>query len=585
MDIKTSSKTQSVNWGKLKQLQIPFSLLEARAIPLSQLEALLQGQGKAMQLSAPALTTYIVLLYLYRGQVRSLKPEKRKLYPVAEVRASRKTLRKYTGYSERQLIDDVSELNKVRLIATSRLYKRDKSNSDGTLSGTYANHYYLLHPKTGDPFESGLNVLFMNRVRYFTMPLVMVSEINQPWALANLSSSQAKVYLASLWLANRNRCNSFNTPEGKLRSIAKIADKRTFEKALDMLQELGLLSVKMLDTVTGNSQDIEITLCDPTTGEPVVPMSEIAERNPANYHVEGRNRSTRFIVNSGTEEDREKQLMSFLPPNTLTEKRGNGDIFIQCPYHAENAPSCSVNPKKRCFHCFGCRESGTLLQLLTKLNDGDTAATMSRIAASREEAVTYRDPDESALAIYDYIDADGELMKQVLRYPDDEDGRKVIRQRRLAKRGGWAWNTDGLGPLLYHTELLKDADVVCVTEGEKDADSVTDLLLTSLPRRKRIIGVTSGGSDTWDANLAELLKGKRVVVMPDADEPGAKFGEAVTKSLDALGIEYRVVTFEDVACKDVTDYLELHSACELAERIGTDWVHVPEPMLDDEIIV
>jgi DNA primase len=106
------------------------------------------------------------------------------------------------------------------------------------------------------------------------------------------------------------------------------------------------------------------------------------------------------------------------------------------------------------------------------------------------------------------------------------------------------------------------------------------LQLTSDRWGKRIIGVTSGGSDTWDASLAELLKGKRVVVMPDADDAGAKFGEAVTKSLAALGIEFRVVTFDDVACKDVTDYLELHSAAELAERIGTDWVPVPLSVSD-----
>ncbi len=125
----------------------------------------------------------------------------------------------------------------------------------------------------------------------------------------------------------------------------------------------------------------------------------------------------------------------------------------------------------------------------------------------------------------------------------------------------------------YSTESRLDfAEVVCITEGEKDAVRVTELGLNG----GNMIGTTSGGAESWDASLAKLLKGKRVVVMPDADEAGAKYSADVRASLETEGIEYRIVTFADVGQKDVTDFLAAgHTKEELAVRIGTDWVNIP----------
>ena len=128
--------------------------------------------------------------------------------------------------------------------------------------------------------------------------------------------------------------------------------------------------------------------------------------------------------------------------------------------------------------------------------------------------------------------------------------------------------------MLFHMELLEVADVVCITEGEKDAVTVTDLHLVGTTCGL-VIGTTSGGAESWNAELAKLLRGKRVVLMPDADEAGAKFAASVQASLEAEDIEYRVVSFEDVGAKDVTDFLAGHTAEELAQRIGMDWVEVP----------
>jgi hypothetical protein len=65
--------------------------------------------------------------------------------------------------------------------------------------------------------------------------------------------------------------------------------------------------------------------------------------------------------------------------------------------------------------------------------------------------------------------------------------------------------------------------------------------------------------------------------MPDADAAGARFAADVKASLEAEGIQYRVVSFADVGQKDVSDFLKAgYTAEDLVRRIGTDWVCTPD---------
>ena len=50
---------------------------------------------------------------------------------------------------------------------------------------------------------------------------------------------------------------------------------------------------------------------------------------------------------------------------TLT-KRGRNYIGL-CPFHSEKTPSFTVSPEKKIFHCFGCHESGDLIEFVSRL--------------------------------------------------------------------------------------------------------------------------------------------------------------------------------------------------------------------------
>jgi len=489
-------------WGALRTLRVPSFIFR---------------QG-SLRVSASALSVYLCLLLLHRRRMMYLRKEPWRKGPT--VIASRERLSLFTGYKETQLDKAIRQLKAAGLIHAEPRRRRDRES--GTLRGSQASEYVFLKADYNDSVskmwrgyqnppmemkEDEVNLAVASKVPFFYVPEVFVAMYEQSWSLANLKPKDTPIYVALLWQAMLNRSNTIDVVASKLRRIAAVKDPRTLTAALNRLESLGLLT-------RGESEeaDFSVTLCDPTTGEPVR-LIEDTKADPANYRIG----SKLFVLNQGTEEDREKLLLSFLPPYAPTIKQGNGDLTIPCPYHDDTNPSCSVSFRLRCFQCFACEAKGTYSEVLLKLKGGDGKAVMSQVAARRDEKVTFHDPEKDVLAIYEYKGADGELLKQVLRLTNDAKGRKRFRQRHPGKYG-WIRNARGVPKTLYHWELLKDADVVVVTEGEKDADAVTSAGLRSATSKsvvgwdlgKPVVALASGNADSWRPEFAELLRDKRV---------------------------------------------------------------------------
>lgn len=143
-------------------------------------------------------------------------------------------------------------------------------------------------------------------------------------------------------------------------------------------------------------------------------------------------------------------------------------------------------------------------------------------------------PRFQPVATWDYHDAAGKLLFQVVRLENGEMGKdgkpvKSYRQRRPdnSKRDGWDWSTKGMSMVPYRLPEVRAAieagDTVFVVEGEKAADRLwaEGVPATTNPR----------GAGKWVKELNDHLTGGTFVVIPDND-PQATYQDGRLKFHD-----------------------------------------------------
>jgi hypothetical protein len=147
------------------------------------------------------------------------------------------------------------------------------------------------------------------------------------------------------------------------------------------------------------------------------------------------------------------------------------------------------------------------------------------------------------VATYSYNDADGKLLYQVLRYDP-----KGFRQRRPDGNGDWIWKLDDRRVLYRWPDLLKFSDAtVFITEGEKDADRVTELELCA----------TTVAAGTWTEDCIKALTSRDVVILEDNDDAGREKALAAAQALHGTANTIRIVSLPDLPDKgDVSDWLD-----------------------------
>jgi hypothetical protein len=150
------------------------------------------------------------------------------------------------------------------------------------------------------------------------------------------------------------------------------------------------------------------------------------------------------------------------------------------------------------------------------------------------------------VATYDYRDAAGSLIYQIVRYEP-----KTFKQRHPDGNGGWVWAMKGITPLPYRLRELLSADAadwVCIPEGEKDVDSLIGLGFVAT--------CNSGGAGKFKADLASHFQNRRIAVLPDNDESGRRHAGAVTSILAPVAAELMIIELPGLPAKgDVSDWI------------------------------
>jgi hypothetical protein len=210
-----------------------------------------------------------------------------------------------------------------------------------------------------------------------------------------------------------------------------------------------------------------------------------------------------------------------------------------CPAHEDSNPSLSIKEVdgKVLVRCHaGCSQVAVIDALKAR---GLWEAAPERTWAKR------------IVATYDYTDASGELLFQVLRF-DPKD----FRQRRPDGRGGWIWKKHP-DQVLYHLPEVLEAPIVFVVEGEKDVETL---------REWGFVATTNAGGAKapWLPTFTETLRGREVILIPDADQPGRARVLRIARAL--LGKAARIIILDDLPgyTTDITAWFQAgHSECAL----------------------
>ncbi|MBI5885175.1 MAG: DNA primase [Deltaproteobacteria bacterium] len=129
-------------------------------------------------------------------------------------------------------------------------------------------------------------------------------------------------------------------------------------------------------------------------------------------------------------------------------KRGANYIGL-CPFHSEKTPSFSVSAEKRIFYCFGCRETGSVIDFVMK-KEGLDFVDAVRSLAGRYGVVIEETKGKST----DEREALYEALKQAAHFYQAylESAAGAGARLYLKKRG-------------YEGEILKDFQVGCAPDG------------------------------------------------------------------------------------------------------------------------
>lgn len=210
-------------------------------------------------------------------------------------------------------------------------------------------------------------------------------------------------------------------------------------------------------------------------------------------------------------------------------------------------------------------------------------------------------PHAELTKTYDYTDASGQLMYQVLRYDWTEDNAKgrgksfVQRRPDTSKKGGWAYKTQGITRFPYRLpELLDDISQgrqVFIVEGEKKVDMLREIGVPAT--------CNAGGAGKFEAELVQWFKGADAVILPDNDPqatkqngdlkfhdngdpvyPGKDHAALVARSIKDVAKRVRILEIPDLPLKGgVDDWLPAGGTNEklydLTDEIAVDFKDTP----------
>lgn len=270
-----------------------------------------------------------------------------------------------------------------------------------------------------------------------------------------------------------------------------------------------------------------------------------------------------------------KYAESIFPGKRITDRV---EQRFACPIHNGKDKNFAFNLNRGVWTCHSHCGSGGLVQLEQHLHGGTREEATTRLFEAIGMSGQIR--QKQVVAAYSYVGPDGKLIAEKLRLEPKDFSWRVPKGDRGYEYGG----TPSQLPL-YSLPGVLTANVLLVTEGEKDADSLNTAKgwEEAAGAMGRIHATTSGAAGSWKPHHSPFTAGKRVVIFEDGDDKGRASSLAIAESVYPFAHSVRIVRFDDLqGVKDVSDFLQSHTLQELFERIKQSPMWHP-PQAEEEV--
>jgi Protein of unknown function (DUF3631)/CHC2 zinc finger len=230
-------------------------------------------------------------------------------------------------------------------------------------------------------------------------------------------------------------------------------------------------------------------------------------------------------------------------------KREGAELLYCCPHRERHKngdahPSLKVNPQKDVWGCFVCGVSGNAWALAAFIANCDPGDKRAVTAWLKEQGLVTgakrknkSNPVERRPVVGEFIhcDATGKPVCKKLRHEPGEGGKEKDYTWQCFERGKWK---PGLGnppivPPLYRLPQIQNEPFVFLFESHTDVERA---VMLGLP------ATTSGGANSWRPEYAYTLAGKDICLVPDNDQPGARYAATVCQSLHGEVRSLRVLS-------------------------------------------
>lgn len=187
-------------------------------------------------------------------------------------------------------------------------------------------------------------------------------------------------------------------------------------------------------------------------------------------------------------------------------KKAGREVQLLCPFHESegSTPSLNVREGDGGYPLIQCRSAGCTAEEVLG------AVGLNWADVFGDDSEHWTPSGNPWIAVYDYVDAAGNLLYQVTRTAEKEFAQ---RQPDASKKSGYAWNLQGVDRVPYRLPqmlaAIADEVPVWLADGEKDVHA--------LERAGLVATCSSGGALKFPASFASFFAGADVRVVVDQD--------------------------------------------------------------------